>query len=119
MRCLGHVAGTSIALLALLVPAAARADVRDVYQRLAARELRPAPLVPTSVPATIGPIDRAIEPAPTRGGRGYSIRLVHNGSSGPDAIVVVTGGEFRSMRALLRDHRRSGFGAQATRVRGR
>jgi hypothetical protein len=115
----GRVAGMSIALLALLVPATARADVRDTYQRLAARVLRPAPLVPTTVPAALGPIDRAIEPAPTRGGRGYSIRLVHNGRNGPDAIIVVTGGEFGSMRALLRDHRRSGFGARATRIRGR
>ncbi len=34
--------------------------------------------------------------------------------------MVVSGGEYRSLRALLRDHRRLGFGAPGrTRVRGR
>ena len=45
--------------------------------------------------------------------------MVHYGASGPDAVVVVTGGEFKSMRALLRDHRRLGFESpRRTRVRG-
>ena len=118
-RCSGRVGAVSVALLVLLVPAPAGADVLDTYQRLAARELTPAPLVPTKVPPALSPIDRTIAPGPTRGGRGYMIRLVHEGPSGPDAIIVVTGGEFRSMRALLRDHRRSGFARRATRVRGR
>lgn len=115
----GPVIAASIALAGLSVPAAARADVLDTYQRLGARGLSPAPLVPTAVPPSVSPIDRTIGAGTTRGGRGYSIRIVHYGRNGPDAVVVVTGGEFRSMRALLRDHRRLGFRApRTTRVRG-
>jgi hypothetical protein len=106
--------------IALSLPATAGADVLDAYQRVAARGLTPAPLVPTAVPPALAPIDRTITMGTTRGGRGYSLRIVHYDRNGPDAIIVVTGGEFRSMRALLRDHRRLGFRApQRTRVRGR
>lgn len=109
---------TAVAI-ALSVPAPAAADVLDAYQRLAARGLTPAPLVPTVVPPAVTPIDRTISNGTTRGARGYSLRIVHYDRNGPDAIVVVTGGEFRSMRALLRDHRRLGFRApRKTRVRG-
>jgi len=106
----------SIALAGLSIPAPAGASVLDAYQRLAARRLTPAPLVPTAVPPSVTPIERTISNGTTRGGRGYSIRLVHYG---PDAIIVVTGGEFRSMRSFLRDHRqRLGFRARRTRIRG-
>ena len=109
----------SIALTALSVPAPARAGVLDAYQRLAARGLSPTPLVPTSVPPSVSPIDRTVQNGTTRGGRGYSLRVVHYGRNGPDAVLVITGGEFRSMRALVRDHRRLGFRTQRrTRVRG-
>ena len=114
----GSVIAVSIAL-AGLSPAAARAGVVDTYQRLAERGLSPAPLVPTKVPPAVSPVDRTISNGTTRGARGYSLRIVHYGPNGPDAVVVVTGGEFRSMRALLRDHRRLGFRApRPTRVRG-
>ena len=117
MRC---AAAVSLALAGLGVPAAAEADVLDAYQRLAARKLTPAPLVPTAVPPSVSPLDRTIAAGPTRGGRGYALRIVHYGRAGPDAVLVVTGGEFRTMRALLRDHRRLGFGSpRPTRVRGR
>ena len=107
------------ALIALSLPAAAGADVLDTYQRLAERNLKPAPLVPTTVPRSVAPIERTISAGTTRGARGYSIRLVHYGPNGPDAIVVVTGGEFKRMRALLRDRRILGFRSRkATRVRG-
>ena len=114
-------AAVPIALAALsAVPATAGADVLDTYQELASRRLSPAPLVPTVVPPSLRPYDRTVGLSPTRGGRGYSLRLVHYGPAGPDAIVVVTGGEFRSTRALLRDHRRLGFEPpRRTRVRGR
>jgi hypothetical protein len=112
-------AAAAIGLAALSVVAPARADVLDTYQKLAARGLSPAPLVPTTVPPALSPIDRTVGTSPTRGGRGYSLRIVHYSPNGPDAIMVVTGGEFRSMRALLRDHRKLGFGApRSTRVRG-
>ena len=81
--------------------------------------MKPAPLVPTAVPRSVAPIERTISAGTTRGARGYSIRLVHYGGNGPDAIVVVTGGEFRRLRALLRDRRILGFRSRkATRVRG-
>lgn len=118
-RTLWSVIAVSIALAGLSVPAPARAGVVDTYQRLAARGLTPAPLVPTAVPPTLTPADRTIGPGTTRGARGYSIRIVHYGRNGPDAIIVVNGGEFRSMRAILRAHRRLGFRTpRPTRVRG-
>ena len=108
-----------IALAALSLAAPARADVLDAYQRLATRGVSPAPLVPTALPPILTPLDRTISNGTTRGGRGYSLRVVHYDRNGPDAIIVVTGGEFTSMRALLRDHRRLGFKApRKTRVRG-
>ena len=110
----------STALAALSLPAPAGAGVLDAYQRLAERRLSPAPLVPTAVPRSVSPIDRTVQNGTTRGGRGYSIRLVHYDRNGPDAIIVVNGGEFRTLRAILRDHRRLGFRApRRTRVRGR
>ena len=62
----------SIALTALSVPAPARAGVLDAYQRLAARGLTPAPLVPTSVPPSVSPIDRTVQNGTTRG-----LSLIH------------------------------------------
>ncbi len=112
----GSITAASLALAALSVAAPARADVLDTYQRLAARGLTPAPLVPTVVPPRLSPLDRTISTGTTRGGRGYSIRFVREG---PDAVMVVSGGEFRSLRALLRDRRRLGFRSTRTRVRGR
>ena len=113
------VIAVSIALAGLSAPAPARAGVLDTYQRLAARGLTPAPLVPTTVPPTLAPAERTIDSGTTRGGRGYSIRIVHVGRNGPDGVIVVAGGEFRSMRAILRDHRQLGFRApRPTRVRG-
>lgn len=112
------VALTTLALLA--VPAAADASLLDTYQRLAARQLSPAPLVPTDIPRAFRPIARAPEPGTTIGGRGYAVRLVHVGPEGPDAVIEVSGGEFRSIRAHWRERRREGYTSRKrTRVRGR
>jgi hypothetical protein len=109
-----------IAIAGLVAPSAARGSVLDTYQRIASRHLSPAPLVPTVVPPSLRPLDRTADLGTTRGGRGYSLRLVHFGPGGPDAVLVVSGGEFRKMKALLRDHRHVGFGApKRTRIRGR
>ena len=51
---------SSVVLAGLLAPAAACASVVDAYQRLAARNVTPAPLVPTTVPSTLAPADRTI-----------------------------------------------------------
>ena len=112
---------TAIALLALVsVPAVAEAQLLDTYQRLAARRLSPAPLVPTAIPSAFRPIERAPELGTTIRGRGYAVRLVHVGPAGPDAVIEVSGGEFRTMRALLRERRREGYTSRRrTRVRGR
>ena len=109
---------TTIALLCL--PPAAGADFLDTYQRLAERRLSPAPLVPTAIPRAFRPIDRSPENGTTIGGRGYAVRLVHVGPAGPDAVIEVSGGEFRTMRALVREARRQGYGKpRRTRVRGK
>ena len=86
----------SVALAGLSLPGPAHASVFDTYQRLAARGLSPAPLVPTTVPSTLAPADRTIGPGTTRGRRGYAIRIVHVGPAGPDAVIALAGGEFRS-----------------------
>lgn len=109
---------TAVALLS--VPAAAEASVLDTYQRLAERRLSPAPLVPTKIPKAFRPIDRAPEIGTTIGGRGYAVRLVHVGPAGPDAVIEVSGGEFRSIRAMWRERRREGYTSRRrTRVRGK
>ena len=108
------------AVVLLSVPAAADASFLDAYQRLAERRLSPAPLVPTKIPKAFRPIDRSPENGTTIGGRGYAVRLVHQGPGGPDAVIEVSGGEFRTMRALVREARRQGYGKpRRTRVRGK
>jgi hypothetical protein len=109
---------TAVALLS--VPAAADADFIDTYQRLAERRLSPAPLVPTVIPRAFRPIKRSPENGTTIRGRGYAVRLVHQGPAGPDAVIEVSGGEFRTIRALKRERRREGYGkVRRTHVRGR
>ena len=109
---------TAVALLG--VPAAAEAeDLLGTYQRIAERRLSPAPLVPTAIPRAFRPIERSAEVGTTIGGRGYAVRLVHQGPARPDAVIEVSGGEFRSLRALVREARRQGYGPpRRTRVRG-
>jgi hypothetical protein len=110
----------SSALAPLSVPAAAGADFLDTYQRLAERRLTPAPLVPTRIARAFRPIERSPENGTTIGGRGYAVRLVHVGPAGPDAVIEVSGGEFRTMRALVREARRQGYNKpRRTRVRGK
>ena len=103
------------ALAALSVPAASAADVLTEYQRLAERRLSPAPLVPTSVPRSLAPLDRTISPSPSRRRSGYGLRLV-NGAQ--NAVIVLEGGSFKNVKAALRDGKRLGFKARRTRVRG-
>jgi len=103
-----------VALAGLVSPAAARAGVVDTYQELAERGLKPAPLVPTTVPRSLAPIDQTVGLMGTR--RGYAIRFQN---FSPEAVVVVNGGEFRTLRAALRDHRRRGFSSRRMRIRGK
>jgi hypothetical protein len=109
---------TCAALVALGAPAGSSAGVLDVYDELAARQLRPAPLVPIGVPRTVAPLDRTITSSGSRRKNGYGLRIVHYGPNGPNAIIVLEGGSFKTVKAALRDGRRLGFTARRTRVRG-
>ena len=111
-------AAAGVALVILSAPAASSADVLDVYQDLAARRLTPVPLVPTTVPPSLAPLNRTMTASPSRRRSGYALRMVHYGPNGPDAIIVLERGTFKTMRAMLRDGRRLGFKARRTRVRG-
>jgi hypothetical protein len=102
----------------LLAPSA-RADALNTLQDLAQRHLRPAPLVPTAAPRPLDDLGVTLAPSPSRRKSGYGLRLVHSTSSGPDAIIALSRGDYTSMRAALREHRRSGYRVRRTRVRGR
>ena len=108
-----------LALAGLCEPAAAD-SLRDVYSRLAARDLKPAPLVPTTIPRTLKPIEGAFEELPVRRRGAYGLRITHVGRGGTDGVIAMSGGDFKNTRAALREHRRLGYGApRRTRVHGR
>jgi hypothetical protein len=100
---------------ALAGPGTAQADVLIEYESLAERELHPAPLVFTTAPPSLRPIDRTLEPLASRRRAGYGLRLF---SDAANAVVVLQGGSFKDVRGALRDARRLGMRAVRTRVRG-
>ena len=106
----------AIGLAALALPAPAEAQVLDVYSRLATRDLRPAPLVPTRVPRSLAPMDRTVSAAPVQRRNGYALRFTN---AAADAVLVVAGGDYRSMAAVRRDARRLSMSVRRTRIRGR
>jgi hypothetical protein len=103
-----------IVLAALLSPATANADLLDTFRRLDLRGLSPAPLVPTKAPAALTPFARLIEQAPSLRRSGYALRLTDRVPA--TAVLVLSGGDYRNMKAALRDHR--GERRRRTRVRG-
>jgi hypothetical protein len=104
-------------LVALAAPPGASADVMSLYQDLSARRLSPAPLVPTTAPRSLSPIESTLEVLGSPRRSGYGFRLV---STSPSAIIAFRGGAYSTLRAALREHtRRLGFEARRTRVRGR
>jgi hypothetical protein len=107
----------AVLILGLFAPQA-RADGLLTLQKLAKRHLRPAPLVPTSAPRPLSNLNATLETAPGRKG-GYAVRLAHYTDYGPDAIIVLSRDDYRSLRAALRDYRRAGFTVGRTRIRGR
>ena len=100
-------------MVALAAPPSASADVMSLYQKLAARRLSPAPLVPTVVPRSLGPLDQTLDILGSRRRNGYGLRIVH---SGP-AIIAFEAGSFSTLKAALRSDGK-GFKAKRTRVRG-
>lgn len=102
---------------ALIAPASASADLLDSFRRLDLRNLHPAPLVPTMVPPIMRPLDSTITNSPTIHRSAYALRLVHYTPAGPDAVLALAGGDYRSTKAALRDHR--GEKRRSLRVRGR
>ena len=113
MRC--SVLLPALLVAALVVPGAARADVLFDYERLAQRELDPAPLVFTFAPGSLRRIDRYLEPLPARRRTSYGLRLFNPGTN---AVIALEGGSFKGMRGALRDARRGGMRSSPTRVRG-
>lgn len=113
----GLIVSLPLALGGLCGPAAA--SLRDVYSQLAARNLKPAPLVPITVPRTLRPADDTIEAGTTRRRRAYGIRIVHYGPNGPDGVIALSGGDYKNLRAALSEHRRLGYARKRTRVHGR
>lgn len=103
-------------LVALAAPPSASADVLYLYQKLSARRLSPAPLVPTVAPRLFGSLDETMDILASRRRSGYGFRIVH---SGP-AVIAFEAGSFSTLKAALRDDTKvSGFKAKRTRVRGR
>jgi hypothetical protein len=104
------------AAVALAAPSAASADVLGSYQDLAARRLSPAPLVPTTAPRSLSPLDRTVDVLGSRRRSGYGLRLA---STSPEAVIALEGGSFGTLKAALRDATRVlGFKAKRTRIRG-
>jgi hypothetical protein len=107
----------SFAILAIAVPPA-QAGFIEVSQDLAKRNLRPAPLVPTTAPRSLAPLDATIGRTPTRRRSAYAIALRNAfRSSTIDSVLFLEGGEYKSLHAALHDFR--GSRAHGTRVRGR
>jgi hypothetical protein len=110
LACAGVLAG-------LIAPVGAGASVLDVFERLNRLGLRPAPLVPTAAPPLLRQFDSTLDRGPAPGRKAYAVRLAHYTSSGPDAIIAIDGGEYRNVRAALRDYR--GDRRRSIRIRGR
>jgi hypothetical protein len=107
------------AAFALTVPLA-HADGNAALKRLASRHLHPAPLVPTTAPPALQPIEstlRLTTHARTPGA--YSLRLIHNGPSGPDAIIALGRGDFKTLHAAVVDAKRASFKVRHAGIRGR
>jgi hypothetical protein len=116
-RLRGWAVALSISASTLGVCAPASAEVQTVFQDLIDQRLRPAPLVPTTAPRDLRPIDDSIltfdQP------RGYGIRMQAPLRGRPRAIVDLQGDVFASVRAALRSFREAQFRVRSTRVRER
>ena len=95
-------------------------DLVRVYDELAQRNLSPPPLVPTSVPRAVGPLATSVGELRPDVRNAYELEFSHeNAVEERDVSVVVTGGDFKSLRALVKQARRLKERVKKTRVRGR
>jgi hypothetical protein len=108
----------AVLMVVLTTAGSARADILDTYQALARRHLSPVPLVPTTVPRSLEPADQTITRSTSRGRGSYSIRIVHYGVGGPDAVIALAGGEYKTLKAALHDFGTFSYRRHSTRVRG-
>ena len=106
------------ALLGAAAPAPASADVYITFRDLVGRQLSPTPLVPTTAPASLRPIDETIRKFATSSPRGYGIVLAAPPRSRP-AVIALSGGTYRSVSAARKQLRRLKYRARSTRVRSR
>jgi hypothetical protein len=109
----------TVAALALTV-SLAHADGNAALKQLASRHLNPAPLVPTTAPPSLEPIDSTLHlTSHSRAPGAYSLRLIHNGASGPDAIIAMGRGDFATLHAAVLDAKRASLKVRHARIRGR
>jgi hypothetical protein len=108
--------GLSVAAATLAAPAPASADMQVVLRQLAEQRLSPPPLVPTTAPRSLRPIDNFIGTFNTPRGYGIDIGAAIRGRL--HALVSLTGGLYPSTRVGLRRIRGTGYRARSTRVRG-
>jgi len=102
-----------ITATALGIAPSATADVLNVDQRLAQRHLHPAPLVPTTAPRSLRPLDTTLDVSSTRRRTAYAVAMR---SSAVNSFISLSGGEYKTVKATLRDLR--GVKVKSMRVRG-
>jgi hypothetical protein len=102
-----------------LAATTALGDGSSALKRLAHRHLHPAPLVPTTPPPSLQPINSTLHlTSHARTPGAYSLRLIHNTPSGPDAIIALSRGDFETLHAAIVDAKRASFEVRHTRIRG-
>jgi hypothetical protein len=111
-------AGAVILGLTLGAPAGANADVADVFDGLAGRNLSPPPLVFTHAPPALSPLDETLTTAPSLRRGGYALRAFRDSGS-RSGVILLQRGAFGSVRTAFAVYRRQGFRRRSTRVRGR
>lgn len=97
----------------------AGADVQSAYESLAERNLPRAPLVPTTVPKALRPIDSTVDGLSGRRRSAFGLRFAREGGPTTAAVVALVGNDYSSIGQARRDFvRRQGYTARPTRIRG-
>src|SRR5213076_499890 len=78
------------------------------------------PPVPSTAPPSLSPVDATLQlTRASRAPGAYSLRLIHRGPNGPDAIIALGRGDFKTLHAAVQDARRASFKTRHARIRGR